>query len=173
MISGFLISNKWSPLLFISEVKAGSISTESGKPPSYGYGHPGLLLSCAVTLSCPKLTVSSAWQKLPFPYPSHSQRWFFLHCPAEIHTSSMKSVIPSPLPLPLPRWGRYQRTYSANWYRRTDDKCSAGTLAFLWRENSLEITSGIPTAEIIFCRKFLTGWSFWKPDNSYRRVVRL
>lgn len=52
MISGFLISNKWSPLLFISEVKADSIPVESVQPSSYGYSSPGLLLIMYCDLVC-------------------------------------------------------------------------------------------------------------------------
>lgn len=52
MISGFLISNRWSPLLFISEVKAGSIPMEPVNPSSYSCGHPGLLLTTYCHLVC-------------------------------------------------------------------------------------------------------------------------
>lgn len=154
-ISGFLISNRLSPLLFISKVSAVSIPVEPADPSHYGCSIPACcsLRPTPFSACCPQLTVPQhpmnfgLMENSLFLCPSHLQQ--VPHCPGKSGRNLHYTV--ERLPSPAVRVGDVGALMSGT---------LRSWLALSQKENSLEITSGIPTAVIAVSRKFLMARSF-------------
>lgn len=152
-----MISKRSSLLLFIREVRADPIPMESANPSSYRDVHPGLLLIMCCLL--PKANCASMPhnlqpdRKLTFPF-SAIYKGFLI---PQVNLAAFQNINVVP---PFPVVSVIDVFF----------QCSGlgdGMLDNLWsrlalpqKENSLEVTSGMPATKIMFCRNLCMDGSF-------------